>query len=73
MEVRLRSAGDTESRLLAEIPFRPEVLDTVISTLGGWGVVDSNGRMWDGEALSGQFVDDGTKAYFEVVIDDGDQ
>ena len=72
MEVRIRHANDTESRLLAEIPFRPEAIDSVIPTLGAWGVVDSSGAMWETDALTGQFVDDGTKAYFEVVIGDGE-
>ena len=72
MEVRIRHANDTESRFLTEIPFRPEVIDSIIPTLGGWGVIAGGNGPFEQDAMIGQFVDDGLKAYFEVVIGDGD-
>lgn len=68
MELRIRSQGDTTSRLLAEIPFRPEVIDSVIPTLAAWGVFTSDHSLAVDTDMVGQFVDDGEKAYFEVVI-----
>jgi hypothetical protein len=68
MEVRIRSANDTTSRLLAEIPFRTEAIDSVIPTLGAWGVFTSSHSLADEDALTGQFVDDGEHAYFEVIV-----
>ena len=67
MELRIRSANDTTSRFLADIPFRPEAIDSVIPTLGAWGVVAEGGRMFAEGQLVGQFVDTGDKAYFEVI------
>ena len=68
MEVRIRSANDSTSRFLADIPFRPEVIDSIIPTIGAWGVVDAVGHMFDQKELTGQFVDDGEKAYFEIIV-----
>lgn len=68
MEVRIRSADDSTSRFLADIPFRPEVIDSVIPTLAAWGVFTPNHSLADEGAMVGQFVDTGEKAYFEVVI-----
>lgn len=68
MELRIRSQGDTTSRLLAEIPFRAEVIDAVIPTLAAWGVFTNDHSLAEGKDMVGQFVDDGEKAYFEVII-----
>lgn len=68
MEVRIRSANDTTSRLLADVPFRPDVIDQIIPTLGGWGVYTHEHSLADTDALTGQFVDDGERAYFEVIV-----
>jgi len=68
MEVRIRSAEDTTSRLLADIPFRPDVIDSVIPTIGGWGVFTPEHSLATESDLTAQFVDDGEKAYFEVVV-----
>ena len=68
MEVRIRSANDTTSRFLADIPFRPEVIDSVIPTLAAWGVFTSGHSLAGAESMAGQFVDDGEKAYFEVIV-----
>jgi hypothetical protein len=68
MEVRIRSVNDADSRLLAEIPFRPDVIDSVIPTLGAWGVFTKDHSLADGASLTGQFVDDGERAYFEVIV-----
>lgn len=68
MEVRIRSANDTTSRLLADIPFRPDVIDSVIPTIGGWGVFTSEHSLATVSDLTGQFVDDGEKAYFEIIV-----
>lgn len=72
MELRIRKANDTESRLLAEIPFRAEVFDGIIPTLTAWGVVDADGNSYDDADIFGQFVDNGEKAYFEVVLSTDD-
>jgi len=68
MEVRIRSAEDTDSRFLTEIPFRPEVIDSIIPTLASWGVFSSNHSLAGLDDLTGQFCDDGAKAYFEIVV-----
>lgn len=68
MEVRIRSANDSSSRLLAEIPFRPDVIDSLIPTLGGWGVFTQDHSLASESDLTGQFVDDGEKAYFEIIV-----
>jgi hypothetical protein len=68
MELRIRSANDATSRFLADIPFRPEVIDSVIPTLAAWGVFTSDHSLADEADMTGQFVDNGEKAYFEVVI-----
>lgn len=68
MEVRIRSANDTTSRLLADIPFRPDVIDSLIPTLGGWGVFTNTHSLAGEDDLTGQFVDDGEKAYFEIIV-----
>ena len=68
MEVRIRHANDTEARVLADIPFRPDVIASVIPTLGSWGVITEGAGPFEEKEMVGQFVDDGTKAYFEVVI-----
>lgn len=68
MELRIRSQGDTTSRFLADIPFRRDVIDAVIPTLASWGVFSSDNSLADESEMTGQFVDDGEKAYFEVVV-----
>ena len=68
MEIRIRKLVDVESRVLADVPFRQDVIDNIIPTLARWGVVDENGRMYESEDLTGQFVDNGTSAYFEVIL-----
>lgn len=68
MEIRIRHATDSEARVLADIPFRPDVINTIIPTLGSWGVITEGSGPFSEESMTGQFVDDGTKAYFEVVI-----
>jgi hypothetical protein len=68
MEVRIRSANDLDSRLLADVPFRPEVIERIIPTLIFWGLVVGGDLVEEGR-VSGQFVDDGEKAFFEVVVD----
>jgi hypothetical protein len=55
---------------LADIPFRPDVIASIIPTLGSWGVIANGAGPHEEESMIGQFVDDGTKAYFEVVIDE---
>ena len=71
MEVRIRSANEpsSASRLLAEIPFRRDAIDSVIPTLADWGVFSTGHSLAGADDLSGQFVDDGEKAYFEVIVD----
>lgn len=68
MELRIRSQGDSTSRFLADIPFRPEVIDSVIPTLSSWGVFTDEHSLAEEKDMFGQFVDNGEKAYFEVVI-----
>jgi hypothetical protein len=71
MEIRIRLYDDdTESRVLAEIPFRKDAIDSILPTLSDWGVVDRIGRSYTGSEISGTFVDDGTSAYFEVILGD---
>lgn len=69
MEVRIRMANESESRFLADIPFRPDVIEGIIPTLAKWGVFMSNNSLATAEDLSAQFVDDGDKAFFEVIVD----
>lgn len=71
MEVRIRTANEpsSSSRLLAEIPFRRDAIDSVIPTLAAWGVFSVGHSMADESDLTGQFVDDGEKAYFEVIVE----
>ena len=71
MEVRIRSANEpsSASRLLADIPFRRDAIDSVIPTLADWGVFSTGNSLAGADDLSGQFVDDGEKAYFEVIVD----
>ena len=68
MEIRIRIADESESRLLAEIPFRRDAIDSIIPTLGAWGVIGSDGETYAESDLSGQFVDNGTSAYFEILL-----
>lgn len=68
MEIRVRHHTDSESRVLADVPFRPDVIDKIIPTLGGWGIAASDGNLYSESDLMGQFVDDGHEAYFEVII-----
>lgn len=68
MEVRIRSTNDTDSRFLTEIPFRPEVIDSIIPTLASWGVFTSDNSLADEKDMTGQFRDDGAKAYFEIIV-----
>jgi len=72
MEIRIRHASDTEARVLADIPFRADVINNIIPTLGSWGVITGGNGPFEESAMVGQFVDDGTHAYFEVVIGDED-
>jgi hypothetical protein len=72
MEVRIRSASDTTARFLADIPFRPEVIESIIPTLSNWGVFTSNNSLADSKDMVGQFVDDGEKAYFEIIVSSED-
>ncbi|MCZ4069247.1 hypothetical protein O1W71_16375 [Microbacterium sp. H37-C3] len=68
MELRIRSANDSTSRFLADIPFRPEVIDSVIPILAAWGVFTNDNSLAGEADMTGQFVDNGEKAYFEIVI-----
>lgn len=68
MELRIRSVNEATSRLLADIPFRRDVIDSVIPTLASWGVFSSGHSLAGEDEMTGQFVDDGEKAYFEVIV-----
>lgn len=55
---------------IADIPFRPDVIDKIIPTLQAWGVFNQDGNSFAEDTIIGQFVLDELKevAYFEVVV-----
>lgn len=71
MEIRIRAASEVEAVVLGDIPFRPEVIDAVIPTITSWGGYIGDTEIKPGN-LTGQFMDDGLKAYFEVVVNEDD-
>lgn len=66
LEVRIRRESWVKAIPLAEIPFRPEAIDSVLPTLRGWG--GEIGGATIGDTTFVQFVDDGERAYLEVVV-----
>lgn len=67
VKIRFQSETAAEAVELAEVPLRPEALDSVIPMIQSWGLVDGDGNLVDTD-LVGQFVKDGADAYFEIVI-----
>jgi len=70
MEVRIRSTAMTRPVVIADIPFRPDVIDKVIPSLQAWGVFNGEGTEFPAESIVGQFVvdEDREVAYFEVTV-----
>lgn len=67
MEIRIRAASQAEAVVLGDIPFRPEVIDAVIPTITAWGGYIGDEEINNSNVV-GQFMDDGLKAYFEVIV-----
>lgn len=67
IKIRHESESSESAVQLAEVPFRPDAIDTIISTIEGWGLIDVT-RNLAAEDLVGQFIKTETEAYFEVVI-----
>jgi hypothetical protein len=68
LEVRIRHESWAEAIPLAEIPFRPEAIASVLPSLRDWGGEIGGGPI--GDTTFVQFMDDGVRAYLEVVVTD---
>lgn len=67
LEIRIRHEDDTEAVPLAEVPFKPDAIDSIIETIARWGI-NANEQDYDRSQLSGQFIKDASGAYFEVFV-----
>lgn len=68
LEVRIREANDAKAVPLAEIPFRQDLIENVLTIIGGIGGY-IGGVEIDKENLSFQFAADAERAYLEVVVE----
>lgn len=67
LEIRIRHEEDAEAVPLAEVPFKPDAIDSIVETIARWGI-NANGQDYDRDKLSGQFIKDESGAYFEVFV-----
>lgn len=69
IEVRIRHEDVAKAVYLCDWP--TEALDTLIPTIGGWGIY-IGGCTYLADALSGQIIVDSSGAWMEVVVADDD-
>lgn len=65
IEVRVREADEGRSRRLTSWAIND--LDSVLTNLRAWGLAYDDGNGLVNDNFYGQFVDDGTNVFFEVV------
>ena len=69
LEVRIRHEDEPDSIPLTEIPFGPEAIDSVVSTVKAWGLT-YRGDGEAGDRIYGQFAVQDGRAFFEIVVPD---
>lgn len=67
VKVYLRGEDDAEGKLLCEVPLAALADESVIDTVGQWGV-DADGDVVGRDRLAGQFALDSRGAVFEVMV-----